>query len=242
MRPRTRRLRRFLIVMVVAGIAGTAVGVIHAAFFATTGNTGSSFDVRLGRADGQRRGRRRAHPVRRQPRRDRHGLHPALVHGLAQLDRPPLRGRHGRAGSLPHLQAHARHRLGAVVPLLRELHAGHLRLLRKGRRRPLRRPALELPDHLCGRHPGLHVHRIVELRDDDHRDDRDRRASGGSTRSSAPTPTRTRPGCCSKTTRASAARPGRRRCSPSSRRSSRTRTAPGRTGPASRSTRRPARP
>ena len=43
MRPRTRRLRKFLIVMVVAGLAGTAVGVIHAAFFATTGNTGSSF-------------------------------------------------------------------------------------------------------------------------------------------------------------------------------------------------------
>ncbi len=43
MRPRGRRLRKFLIVMVVAGLAGTAVGVIHAAFFATTGNTGSSF-------------------------------------------------------------------------------------------------------------------------------------------------------------------------------------------------------
>ncbi len=43
MRPRTRRLRKFLVVMVVAGIAGTAVGVIHAAFFATSGNTGSSF-------------------------------------------------------------------------------------------------------------------------------------------------------------------------------------------------------
>jgi hypothetical protein len=43
MRPRTRALRRALIVLIVAGIAGTATGGVYAAFFASTSNSGSSF-------------------------------------------------------------------------------------------------------------------------------------------------------------------------------------------------------
>jgi hypothetical protein len=43
MRPRTRALRRVLIVLVVAGLAGTVTGGVYAAFFSSTSNSGSSF-------------------------------------------------------------------------------------------------------------------------------------------------------------------------------------------------------
>jgi hypothetical protein len=45
MPPRRRRYRRFLLVVAAAGLVGTATGVVHAAFFSTTSNSGSAFDA-----------------------------------------------------------------------------------------------------------------------------------------------------------------------------------------------------
>jgi hypothetical protein len=43
MRVSSRGLRRFLVILMLAGAVGGATGAIHAAFFSTTSNTGSSF-------------------------------------------------------------------------------------------------------------------------------------------------------------------------------------------------------